>query len=187
MPMIQVNLLTGYSSALKDRLARALTSVIGGITRAKPDAITLWIHEIDPENYSRGGSPRLPGSGTTDPVMLVLGYLDAMQERNLETAQTYLAAPFAMTFPGSGELTSLGALVEWSKDRYRHIEKTVMATNVAYETDHIVVMVQGTLAGQWPDGRNFSGVRFIDRFELREDLIHRQDVWNDLANKKPPA
>jgi hypothetical protein len=33
----------------------------------------------------------------------------------------------------------------------------------------------------WLDGTAFSGIRFIDRFEVAGGLIRRQDVWNDLA------
>jgi hypothetical protein len=44
-----------------------------------------------------------------------------------------------------------------------------------------VVYTRGTLAGEWPDGTAFGGIRFIDRFEVTDGFITRQDVWNDLA------
>ncbi len=37
------------------------------------------------------------------------------------------------------------------------------------------------LAGEWPDGTPFDGIRFIDRFELADGKLARQEVWNDLA------
>ena len=40
---------------------------------------------------------------------------------------------------------------------------------------------RGTLAGEWPDGTAFSGIRFIDRFEVTDGKITQQDVWNDIA------
>jgi len=49
------------------------------------------------------------------------------------------------------------------------------------------VYCTGTLEGVWLDGRAFSGVRFIDRFEVAEGRIRRQDVWNDLAEVAPRA
>jgi hypothetical protein len=39
----------------------------------------------------------------------------------------------------------------------------------------------GTLHGVWLDGTPFEGIRFIDRFELADGRIQRQDVWNDMA------
>ena len=45
----------------------------------------------------------------------------------------------------------------------------------------IVVYRRGTLQGEWPDGISFQGICFIDRFELADGRITRQDVWNDLA------
>ncbi|SNC64739.1 4-oxalocrotonate tautomerase family enzyme [Marinobacter sp. es.048] len=182
MPMLQVNLLRGYNSELKSRLSRVLTAVISGITRAKPETISVWIDEFDSDNYSRGGQVRQPGPGAADPETLVRDYLTAMEQRELDTARRYLSEDFVMTFPGSGDLTSLNQLVEWSKGRYRFVKKTVAAVNVAYEMGEVVVFVNGTLSGEWPDGAAFDSVRFIDRFEIRDDHLVRQDVWNDLAN-----
>jgi len=48
-----------------------------------------------------------------------------------------------------------------------------------------VVYTRGTLAGAWPDGAAFSGIRFIDRFEVTGGKITRQDVWNDIAEVRP--
>ncbi|BES69568.1 hypothetical protein RE428_05860 [Marinobacter nanhaiticus D15-8W] len=185
MPMLQVNLLSGYSGELKMRLMRALTAVIRGTTRAKPEAITVWLNEVDPSAYSRGGLSRQPGPEARDPEALVHDYLEAMQKRDLRSAHECLADDFVMTFPGSGQLSSLRQLVDWAKDRYRYVDKTITSTNVSYEMNKVVVFVSGTLSGEWPDGERFDGVRFIDRFEIVHDRLVRQDVWNDLANTRP--
>jgi hypothetical protein len=37
----------------------------------------------------------------------------------------------------------------------------------------------------WLDGSAFEGVRFLDRFDVRDGRIQRQDVWNDLALVMP--
>lgn len=181
MPMLQVNLLSGYNSETKRRLMRALTAAVRGITRARPDAITVWIHEVGSDQYSRGGESRQPGVAAPDAAALVGDYLAAMEARDLDKAGSCLAQGFVMTFPGSGELTSLSQLVEWARGRYRYVEKTITATDVAYSIDTTVVTTHGTLAGQWPDGTPFSDVRFIDRFEVQDGHLVRQDVWNDLA------
>ncbi|MDO7593790.1 MAG: hypothetical protein MUQ90_00250, partial [Burkholderiaceae bacterium] len=44
-----------------------------------------------------------------------------------------------------------------------------------------VVYARGTLSGNWLDGEPFSGIRFIDRFEVVDGLLVRQDVWNDIG------
>ncbi len=185
MPMLQINLLSGYNNELKRRMSQALTAVIAGITRAKPEAISIWIHEVESNNYSRGGIARQSGAGAADPTSLVHDYLMAMEQRELDKAQSFLDKNFVMTFPESGELSSLSQLVEWSKGRYQFVKKTLTSTNVAYEMDKVVVFVSGTLYGKWPDGTTFDGVRFIDRFEIRNDRLVRQDVWNDLASAQP--
>ena len=50
--------------------------------------------------------------------------------------------------------------------------------------DGTVVHVQGTLHGQWPDGTDFDGIRFIDRFLVVDGRLARQEVWNDLAEHR---
>jgi hypothetical protein len=44
-----------------------------------------------------------------------------------------------------------------------------------------VVYNIGTLYGEWPDGTEFSGNRYVDRYVLRDGLIVRMEVWNDSA------
>lgn len=181
MPMLQVKLLSGYSSNLKTRLAKSLTSIVAGITQAKPEAITVWIQEFSPDCYSRGGESRTPGQGAKAPESIVRDYLDAMESRDMTTAKSHLDDDFVMTFPGSGELNLLEELVEWSRDRYRFVKKSITDIDVAYGPEAITVFVQGTLRGEWPDGIEFRDVRFIDRFVMHGERLVRQDVWNDLA------
>lgn len=64
-----------------------------------------------------------------------------MENRELTKAKQYLSDRFVMTFPGSGELTSLEQLVEWARGRYRFVQKTITAVNVAYEMETTLVFV----------------------------------------------
>ena len=59
--------------------------------------------------------------------------------------------------------------------------KTYETTEAFHAKGVAVVYTQGTLSGEWPDGSAFSGIRFIDRFELTGGKITRQDVWNDMG------
>ena len=45
----------------------------------------------------------------------------------------------------------------------------------------IAVVVTGTLHGENLAGVPFQGVRFIDRYIVRDGRIALQQVWNDLA------
>jgi len=42
------------------------------------------------------------------------------------------------------------------------------------------VYCYGTRYGEWSDGTPFDGVRYIDRFPIRDGKIFGQEVWNDL-------
>lgn len=100
-----------------------------------------------------------------------------MERRDLAAAEALLAPGFTMTFPGGVTMTALADLVAWSAPRYRFVRKTYHAVDEAGD----VVHCHGTLSGEWPDGRAFSGIRFIDRFEVSAGKLSRQDVWNDMA------
>jgi hypothetical protein len=111
----------------------------------------------------------------------VRAYLAAMETRDLPAAQSYLADGFHMTFPGDVRMTTLAELVAWSKPRYRFVKKTYDR----FDAMPGLCYCFGTLYGEWLDGTEFSGIRFIDRFELVDDKIARQDVWNDMAEMRP--
>ena len=117
---------------------------------------------------------------------IVRAYLAAMEARDLAVAQALLAPEFTMQFPGPVTFTKLAALIEWAKPRYRFVHKRYERFDEAPIADNTaaggaVVYCYGTLAGEWPDGTAFAGIRFIDRFAVVNGLLAGQTVWNDLA------
>lgn len=133
----------------------------------------------------------MPNAEMTDPysrsVKQVRAFLSAMEARDLACAERYLAVNVVMQFPGAAPMQRLSEVVEWAKTRYRRVSKTFYAVDLCSHpkqgtsTTHSVVVCHGELAVEWLDGSTSTGVRFIDRFELTDGLITRQDVWNDLA------
>jgi len=114
-------------------------------------------------------------------VALIETYLSAMEDRNLAAAKSLLGDGFKMLFPGDQIFHSLEELIEWAKPRYRWVKKTYDRFDPLDSEDGVVVYCYGTLYGQWPDGSEFSGIRFIDRFVVADGKIIDQMVWNDLA------
>lgn len=108
---------------------------------------------------------------------LVRQYLDAMERRDLAAAKSCLAPGFHMVFPGGKRMDSLEALVEWAKGRYRSARKKYERFDSAGD----VVYCFGTLYGELLDGTPYSGIRFIDRFTVRDGKLVDQNVWNDMA------
>lgn len=115
----------------------------------------------------------------------VKSFLRIMEERDLETAKTYLAPDFKMTFPGGITMTSLDELVAWSKGRYRSVTKTFEDFDEFQDGEDTVVYSSGMLNGEALDGSPISEVRYIDRFVFRGGKIVDQQVWNDLAEVMP--
>ena len=111
------------------------------------------------------------------PEAAVRAYLDAMERRDLAAAKALLAPGFFMVFPGNRRFDALEQLVESAKGRYRSARKTYER----YETAGDAVYCYGTLHGELLDGSPYSGIRFIDRFTVRDGKLVDQNVWNDMA------
>lgn len=181
MPVINVTLIQGYDADARRRLSERLTDATRSVIKAPAEVVTVVINEVDGSNYMRGGVSRKPGPAHADQTLIVKDYLAAMEARDLEKSASYLAPDFTMTFPGGVSFTRPDQLVDWAKTRYQSISKTFERFDECVGGDEAVVFCFGTLQGVWPDGSEFSGVRFIDRFTLVDGLICKQLVWNDLA------
>jgi limonene-1,2-epoxide hydrolase len=128
----------------------------------------------------------LPDAAAT-PRDVVAAFLAALEARELPAAAAWLAPGATMTFPGGQSFVDLPALVAWSRARYRFVRKTYECTEeLPVDARGItVVYCRGTLAGEWPDGAAFAGVRFVDRFEVDDaGRIVDQQVWNDLGEAR---
>lgn len=187
MPIIETHILEGYDDADKARLARALTDAALSVVPAAPDAITVMIHEMPRSHYMRGGASRDPAPARPDAAAIVRTYLAAMEARDLPNARALLGDGFVMNFPDAPGMTTLEELIAWSKPRYAFVKKTYDTFDALQSGETAIVYAIGTLYGEWLDGTAFSGIRFIDRFELTGGKITRQDVWNDMAEAKANA
>jgi len=119
---------------------------------------------------------------------LVKTFLETMEARDLAGAKAMLAPGFAMTFPGGARFATLEELVAWARPRYQWVRKRYDRFDEVPGADgEGVVYCHGTLHGMWPDGTAFEGIRFIDRFAIRDGKLADQQVWNDLAEYQAKA
>jgi hypothetical protein len=81
-------------------------------------------------------------------------------------------------------MEKLEELLQWASSRYARVSKVYEQFDQCWRGDSVVVYCFGYLQGQWLDGSEIRNVRFIDRFEVVNGKICRQDVWNDLAEAK---
>lgn len=128
-------------------------------------------------------SPITPELETS--IARVRVYLGALEARNIDVAQGCLADKVTVTGPGGRPAGSVLDIVANSSRRYRRIGKHITRFDAMPTVDGgVIVYCIGTLHGEWLDGRAFSDIRFIDRFELRGGLITLQEVWNDAAEHR---
>ena len=185
MPIVDLRLIEGYSASDKRRLGEAITDAIRLVIPAPAELVTVMIHDLPKENYYRGRRNRTPASAKSDPCKLVQDYLTAMEARDLTKAKANLAEDFEMWFPGVPKMTSLEELIQWAKSRYTFVTKSYVGFDALQSPEEAaVVYCRGTLSGEWLDGTPFGDIRFIDRFEILNEKITRQEVWNDIAEKR---
>jgi phenylpyruvate tautomerase PptA (4-oxalocrotonate tautomerase family)/ketosteroid isomerase-like protein len=181
MPVITVTLIEGYDETVRRDLSHRLTDAAVAAIGAPLDGVTVVINEVAASNYMRGRQHRTPGTPPPSASQVVQDYLSAMERRDLAAATGLLAEGFTMTFPGKAVFRRPEELVEWAKARYRAVAKIYERFDEATDKDGAVVYCFGTLHGEWPDGKPFEGIRFIDRFKVSRGRIVDQMVWNDLA------
>ena len=185
MPIVYLHLIEGYNASDKRRLGEAITDAIRFVIPAPAELVTVMIHDLPKENYYRGRRNRTPASAKSDPCKLVQDYLTAMEARDLTKAEANLAEDFEMWIPGAAQMTSLEDLIKWAKLRYNFVNKSYVGFDALQSPDEAaVVYCRGTLSGEWLDGTSFNDIRFIDSFEIINGKITRQDVWNDIAEKR---
>jgi 4-oxalocrotonate tautomerase family enzyme len=181
MPVVSITLMEGYGDEVKTALAERLTDAVRATIAAPLDGITVQIHEVKPTGYMRGRTRRTPGAPVPDAGAVVRDYLAAMERRDLAAAKAMLAEGFEMIFPGTAPMRGLDELIAWARDRYKSVGKTYEHFDVAPGPEGVAVYCYGALHGEWLDGRKFEGIRFIDRFTVRDGRIVDQRVWNDLG------
>ena len=180
MPVVSITLLPGYSAQARERLVERTARTVRSVIAASDAGTTVFVQEAatyqrDGRRFTAGG-PEVPEASA-----LVRQFLERMQARELDAARQLLAPGFVMTFPGAAPMHDFAELLDWAKGRYSRIGKQFERLDECWGPEATVVYCSGTLEGVWLDGTAFSGIRFIDRFEVAGGLIRRQDVWNDLA------
>ena len=177
MPDISVVLIEGCSADVRRRLRARLAEAAREVLPDSAGEAAVTIREIAP-----AGRRRLPpGAARDSAAQVALDFLAAQAARDAEAAAALCADGFEMVFPGGVAMRSLEELAAWGAARYRRIAKRIARVEESPLGDVVAVHVDGTLEGERLDGAPFSGVRFIDRFEIAGGRVLRQEVWNDLA------
>ena len=115
-------------------------------------------------------------------VAVVEDFLASIGAGRLDEASRHLAPGALIVFPGGAVHGSLDAMAASGATRYRSVDKVREHYDAADGPDGAVVVVStGTLFGVNLHGVPFAGVRYVDRFVLRDGLVQEQHVWNDLT------
>ena len=180
MPVVSITLLPGYAPDIQHRMVNRVAQAVRSVIVTPEAGTTVFINEVS--TYRRDGQV-FSGARAPHPVAadVVRTFLQALHEQDWATAQSFLHPDFCMHWPGGVVMYNLAELTAWAARHYSDICKEISQLEESWQGDVTVVFCHGSLHGTWLNGQSFAGIRFIDRLEVRDGLITRQDVWNDLA------
>lgn len=183
MPVVSITLLLGHEQATQHRLVNRVANAVRSVISTPEAGTTVFVNEVS--TYRRDGKVFSKGR-TAHPVAseVVQSFLQALQDRDLDQAQSFLHPEFRMCFPGGVVMHSLQDMTAWAQHRYQSIAKQYDHFEESWQGDATVVFCQGHLHGTWLDGQGFQGIRIIERMVVQDGLITQQDVWHDLAEQR---
>lgn len=114
---------------------------------------------------------------------MILGFLEAQMGGRFADVAHLVAPDCQIIFSGGRPFESAADITAFNARRYAWVRKRMERTDVALGEDCVVVFSLGALYGAWPDGAEFDGNRYVDRFEVKDGLIVRWEVWNDSGER----
>lgn len=119
----------------------------------------------------------------TDAGELVTEYLRILMIPDPDGVRHFISPDLRIRFTGGRAMSDPAQCAAFNASRYAWVKKNIDATEVVVggTAEHTVVYSRGTLYGAWPDGTEFEGNRYVDRYVVSHGLITHMDVWNDSA------
>lgn len=108
----------------------------------------------------------------------------AIEAGDLLSAKALIAPNFAMVFLGNKRHDSMAALLASSNSLYRKVGEFIEGIDALDGRGKIIIYSYGTPHGEWLDGREFDGVRFVVLSEIADGKIVAQEVWNDSGEAR---
>ncbi|MEY5547857.1 nuclear transport factor 2 family protein, partial [Salmonella enterica subsp. enterica serovar Corvallis] len=96
-------------------------------------------------------------------VAIVKEFLVASMIPDAERAATYMHPEVKITFTGGRAMAGAADIAQFNGARYKWVKKALGEFDAVQHDDYVVIYSNGTLYGEWPDGRPFADNRFIDR------------------------
>jgi phenylpyruvate tautomerase PptA (4-oxalocrotonate tautomerase family) len=125
MPVVSITLLPGYAAETQHRMVNRVANAVRSVIATPEAGTTVFVNEVS--TYRRDGKVFSEGRAA-HPVAseVVRSFLQAMQERDMGTAQSFLHPDFRMCFPGG---VVMHTLQDWRRGRKRATAALANSTN----------------------------------------------------------
>lgn len=94
-------------------------------------------------------------------VAIVKEFLVASMIPDAERAATYMHPEVKITFTGGRAMAGAADIAQFNGARYKWVKKALGEFDAVQHDDYVVIYSNGTLYGEWPDGRPFADNRFL--------------------------
>ena len=120
-----------------------------------------------------------------NPKEIVEEFLRIIMIPDPVAARAFVSPQLRIRFTGAREMRDPTECSAFNASRYKWVKKKFEQTDLVAggSDDEAIVYNIGTLYGEWLDGTPFEGNRYVDRYEVRNGLIVKMDVWNDSAER----
>jgi len=119
------------------------------------------------------------------PTDVVKAFLDAMSRRDFDAMEPLMAPAFKMTTSGGQVFNHPKEFAVHARARQKSARKTTDRYDEIPTPSGASVYAIGTMAGEWNDGAPYSGIRYIDRFEIADGRIVDMHVYSDMSEFRP--
>lgn len=175
MPVVETTIIEGYDAPTKARLLKGMTRVVRSVMAAPPDGVVTILREVSPSSYARGGISRVPGPPLPPATEVAAALAAALAKGDAAAAGALVSADF-VAIDAQGRSTTLKEAVASTG-----LRKTYEAFNEALTDEGSLVFAHGTIEGTTAEGKQVSGMRFVDRFRMAGPVISEQVTWAALS------
>jgi len=119
-----------------------------------------------------------------DAIDLVRRWFDAMAAGDLDAASKLMAPGQRISISGGHRFSNLTEFSDFAASRYREVRKQCDSFEACEAAGGFAIYVRGEMSGSWADGKNFSRIRWCDRFLVQAGSIIELDTFSDLAESR---
>lgn len=171
MPIIEAHFLKGYDQGTRTRLSHGLTDALRMVIPAPPESITIVLHELERDNYMRGGALRRREDPLPDPRDVIRRFNTAMMAGDFEAAEALVTDDCVFRLSGGGLASRPDEVASFTAGHWSEFSMTVESADICAGPAGAIIYERVVINGVASNGDKIVNLRSAIRFEFRGPLI----------------